>query len=139
MLNKPMYGNPIKNTSETNPVYSGFWDEQKRIRQDILGRQDAADTLYKADRAQAREDYRMRPIKEAQWQKEDAEWRAKHIDPNLTGNFFNDFAYGFKSANRAILQPFNKYVAPVLSIAGGPMGGSIASATKGFSGVVEKL
>lgn len=139
MLNNPIYSNPIKHKASSNSLYKGFWDEQAKIKQELLNKQNLEDVLYKADREKAREDYRLRPEREAQWEKEAEEWRRKNVDPNLTGNFFNDFVYGFKSANRTIMNPFNKYVAPVISVAGGPIGKGIAGATNQFSGIVEKL
>jgi hypothetical protein len=37
------------------------------------------------------------------------------------------------------LKPFNKYVAPVLSSVGGPVGKGISSGVSGASGVLDKL
>jgi len=70
-----------------------------------------------------------------------AEARAYERSHGNSGNFFKDFKYGFKyGAKQAsnVLKPFNKYVAPVISMAG-PVGRGIAGATTATAGVLDRL
>lgn len=129
MLNKPSYTNPLKNTSVSNPLYKGFWDEQQKLRQDILNNQSAIDknTISELDK------YRQEQIKKVQ--DEVKEYERTH---GFSGDFVKDFTYGFKKGNEMFIKPFNKYVSPVLSKLG-PVGSAIGSASSTYSGIVDKL
>ena len=63
------------------------------------------------------------------------DWERTHGN---SGNFFTDFKWGVGSANKQFMQPFNKYVAPALSMAG-PIGASVAKSAGAVSGVVDRL
>lgn len=126
MLNKPMYGNPLKST---NQLYKGFWDEQAKLRQDILnsGLNMEMNQVSELDR------YKREEIKRVQ--DEVKEYERTH---GQSGNFFKDFKYGLSHANNTIIKPFNKYVAPILSKTGA-YGAAVGSATNTMSGIVDKL
>jgi hypothetical protein len=129
MLNKPAYTNPLKNTSVSNPLYKGFWDEQQKLRQDILNSQYALEnnTISELDK------YKQEEIKKVQ--DEVKQYERTH---GFSGNFLKDFSFGFKQGNEMFIKPFNKYVSPMLSKLG-PTGSAIGSASNTYSGIVDKL
>jgi hypothetical protein len=129
MLNKPAYTNPLKNTSVSNPLYKGFWDEQLKLRQDILNDRYAMDknTISELDK------YKQDEIKKVQ--DEVKEYERTH---GFSGNFGNDFMFGFRKGNEMFVKPFNKYVSPMLSKLG-PVGSAVGSASSTYSGIVDKL
>jgi hypothetical protein len=120
MNNKDLYWN--RNAKD-------FYENQRNIRDEILRDQKAREDLKISEL----DLYKRGVIDLAK--KEVEEYERTH---GQSGNFFTDFKYGLSSANKMFLKPFNKYVAPVLSMAG-PVGQSIASTTSTVSGIVDKL
>lgn len=129
MLSKSNYGNPRKNTSSTNSLYSKYWDDQAQIRRDILKSSSDAEKYNISELDQ----YKRAEIKKVE--DEVKEYERTHGN---SGNFFADFKYGVSSANNKFMKPFNKYVSPVISKMG-PVGASIATSTNYTSGIVDKL
>jgi len=113
-------------------------------QQQKLGRQLADESYQKSAPAleeRKKEIKRQYDEKVAYINAENARIREYERKHGNSGNFFKDFAYGFKKGlgyTSAILKPFNKYVAPVISMAG-PVGSAIAGATTAASGVIDKL
>lgn len=135
-----MYGRTQRvDTSMNNPQYAQFWNEQQRIKNDILKQQAEGDKAYLDYRRKERADNLTRDAREAQYEKEASEWRAKNIDPNLTGNFFKDFGYGFKGAANTIGKPFLKYSAKAASFIPHSGAQAYSKVADQVSGVVDKL
>lgn len=129
MLSKSMYSNPLKQTTANNSLYKGFWDEQAKLRTDILnsGLELEKSNISELDR------YKQDQIKRVEDEVKEYERTHGH-----SGNFFTDFKFGVKSANDKFIKPFNKYAAPVISKLG-PVGTAIGATTNQVSGIVEKL
>jgi hypothetical protein len=106
-----------------------FYENQRNIRDEILKDQRTQESMKESEL-----DLYKRGIIDLA-KKEVEEYERTH---GHSGNFFSDFKYGVSTANKMILKPFNKYVAPVLSKAG-PIGQTIAGTTSTISGIVDKL
>ena len=129
MLSKTNYTNPKKNTSSTNSLYSKYWDEQAKIRQDIIKASMDAEkyNISELDKYKRNE---IEKVKE-----EVKEYERTHGN---SGNFLKDFKYGVSTANDRYLKPFNKYASPIVGKLG-PIGAAISTSTNYTSGVVDKL
>jgi hypothetical protein len=121
---------PVKNTTSSNPLYKDFWDEQQRIRGNVLRARSEEEKKVLSELDKYKEDLIQKTKDEVK------EYERTHGN---SGNFLKDFKFGFKKGNEMFVKPFNKYVAPVLSSVGGPIGKSIGTASSGYSGVVDKL
>lgn len=107
-----------------------YWNEQQRLRNQILADQAKLEKTQVSELDRYKQDVINAKIAEVK------EYERTH---GFSGNFLKDFTWGVTHANDTMLKPFNKYIAPVLSAVGGPIGKSIATTTSGFSGVVDRL
>ena len=112
---------------------SAFWDSQNALRNEYISLQERQNERDKELEKKQFDRYKNDLIKDMKDKVREEEARTGH-----SGNFLKDFNYGVKEANRTMLKPFNKYIAPDLSFAG-PIGSTISSTTKTISGVVDKL
>jgi hypothetical protein len=129
MLNQRQYSNPlVRNKSIDNALYKGFWDRQKEIHSG-LNQKTYDDGMKQVSELDKYKQGEINRVKE-----EVKEYERTH--GNSGG--FGDVIYGIKGANKMFLQPFNKYVAPILKNAGG-VGKAIGESTQAFGGVVDKL
>ena len=125
MYNRTFMGKPASVLAGNNT----FWTEQERVRNKILG--DQAD--YERSQVSELDKYKNEVINAKKAEVKEYERTHGH-----SGNFFTDFKFGVGSANNQFLKPFNKYVAPAISMAG-PVGAAVAKSTQSVSGVVDRL
>ena len=116
-----------------NRDYSDFWNNQSRLQENYKKMQYEQNERDKELERERNARYRGEIIDDMKRKVKEEEAASGH-----SGNFFKDFKYGVKEANKTVMRPFNKYVAPVLSMTG-PIGSAISSSTRAVSGVVDKL
>ena len=137
-----MYGRTQRvDTSMNNPQYAQFWNEQQRIKNDILKQQAEGDKAYLDYRKKERADNLTRDAREAQYEKESAEfWKGKRLaSKNRWDDFGSEFGIGFKDAANTIGKPFLKYSAKAASFIPHPAAQAYSKAADQVSGVVDKL
>ena len=129
MLGRTQYKNP-KDTTKNNPLYSDFWKKQEVIKKELLNQQNA-DEILKGN------DY-DRAVKK---QIEDAVALGKEQERlnGTSGDFINDFNFGVRYGKDKFIEPFNKFITPLISKYGGASGKVFSEASQNAGSVIEKL
>jgi hypothetical protein len=135
-----MYGRTL-DRSASNPLYQQFWQQQQNIKNDILAQQRNNDKAYIDWRTKERADNLTRDAREAQYEKESAEfWKGKRLaSKNPWNDFGSEFGIGFKDAANTIGKPFLKYSSKAASFIPHPGAQAYSKAADTASGVLDKL
>ncbi len=107
-----------------------FWNQQNKIRQEILDKNKIEEQGKKSELDRWKQDVIASKVAEVE------EWNRTHGN---SGNFFTDFKYGFGKAYRDLGKPFLKYGSKALSYVPDPRAQSLSKAMDGGSQVLDKL
>lgn len=116
-----------KNTSKSNDLYRGFWQQQEDIKKqnDI----ERASKIGMSELDRYKRDVINKAVQEVK------QYERSHGN---SGNFLKDMKWGMTKGNSAYIKPFIKYVGPIVSKLG-PEGQAVMKSVEGVSGVVDKL
>ena len=129
MLGRSQYKD-FRNTSKSNPLYADFWKQQEVSRKQILDQQTKDEIAKGNDYDRMVQDQITKALEEA---------REQERRNGTSGDFLNDMKWGIKYGNEKFIEPFNKYITPLMKKYGGERGRVIGESSEQAGSVIDKL